>query len=49
MEHVRFKNSFAENIFRLKYSQGPGDTWDDLADRVVEDVCAVRGGARNVR
>ena len=44
MEHNRFKNSFAANIFRLKYANNPGDTWDDLADRVVEDVCGTRWG-----
>jgi len=43
--HVqRFKNSFAETIFRTKYAQGPEDTWDALAERVVEDVCGTRWG-----
>lgn len=40
----RFKNSFGENIFRYKYSQGPADTWDNLAERLVEDVCGSRWG-----
>jgi len=40
----RFRNSFGENIFNNKYRQGPGDTWDKLADRLVEDVCGTRGG-----
>ncbi len=40
----RFKNTFAENIFRFKYAQGPADTWDKLADRLVEDVCGSRWG-----
>ena len=40
----RFRTSFAENIFRLKYSQGPEDTWDNLAIRVVDDVCGTSGG-----
>jgi len=40
----RFKTTFAENIFRQKYAQGPNDTWDALADRLVEDVCGSRGG-----
>ena len=44
MEFKRFKNSFAENIFRFKYAQGPGDTWASLAERVVEDVCGTRWG-----
>lgn len=39
-----FKNSFAENVFRFKYAQGPGDTWSKLADRLVEDVCGTRNG-----
>jgi ribonucleoside-diphosphate reductase alpha chain len=40
----RFKNSFAENVFNCKYRQGPEDSWDQLADRVVEDVCGSRWG-----
>lgn len=40
----RFRNSFGENIFNNKYRQGPGDTWDKLADRLVEDVCGTRWG-----
>ena len=39
-----FRNSFAENVFRFKYAQGPGDTWAKLADRLIEDVCGTRGG-----
>ena len=38
----RFKTSFASNIFHLKYAQGPEDTWDALADRLVDDVCGTR-------
>lgn len=38
----RFKTSFSETIFRNKYAQGPNDSWDALADRVVEDVCGSR-------
>lgn len=44
MQVNRFKNSFAENIFKNKYAQGPTDTWDALADRLVEDVCGTRWG-----
>ena len=44
MEVNRFKNSFAANIFRLKYAQGNNDTWDSLAERLVEDVCGTRWG-----
>lgn len=40
----RFRNSFGENIFRHKYAQGPADTWDKLAERLVEDVCGTRNG-----
>lgn len=40
----RFKTTFAENIFKQKYAQGPNDTWDALADRLVEDVCGTRWG-----
>jgi ribonucleoside-diphosphate reductase alpha chain len=39
-----FKTQFGENIFRLKYAQGPGDTWAKLAERLVEDVCGTRFG-----
>ena len=44
MQINRFKNSFSENIFKNKYAQGPDDTWDALADRLVEDVCGTRWG-----
>lgn len=43
-EKNRFRNSFGGNVFRLKYAQGPGDTWDKLSERLVEDVCGTRGG-----
>lgn len=44
MEYNRFKTSFAANIFRNKYAQGPDDTWDALCDRLVDDVCGTRNG-----
>jgi len=44
MQKNRFKNSLAEHIFHNKYAQGPDDTWDALAERVVEDVCGTRWG-----
>lgn len=44
MEKQRFKNSFASNVFRFKYAQGPDDSWDNLAERLVEDVCGTRWG-----
>ena len=40
----RFKNSFSENVFNLKYRQGPNDSWDSLCERLVEDVCGSRWG-----
>lgn len=39
-----FKTEFAERVFRLRYAQGPNDTWEELARRVVEDVCGRRWG-----
>lgn len=44
MKINRFKTAFAENIFRSKYAQGPNDSWDALAERLVEDVCGSRWG-----
>ena len=44
MQKNRFKTEFAENIFKFKYAQGPSDSWDALADRLVEDVCGTRWG-----
>lgn len=38
----RFKTDFAERIFRHKYAQGPNDSWDALAERLVADVCGPR-------
>ena len=48
MQVNRFKTTFAENIFRQKYAQGPNDSWDALADRLVEDVCGSRQGTLSV-
>jgi ribonucleoside-diphosphate reductase alpha chain len=42
----RFKNNIARNVFRQKYAQGPEDSWDALADRLVEDVCGTRWGTQ---
>lgn len=41
---TKFRTTFGENIFRTKYAQGPADTWDQLAERLVEDVCGTRWG-----
>lgn len=40
----RFRSNLGENVFRFKYAQGVNDTWDALADRLVEDVCGTRNG-----
>jgi hypothetical protein len=45
MQVQRFKTSFAETIFRQKYAQGPNDSWDALAERLIDDVCGSRGGS----
>jgi ribonucleoside-diphosphate reductase alpha chain len=37
-----FNNTFSETIFHHKYANGPDDTWGNLAERVVEDVCGSR-------
>lgn len=44
MEHSRFKTPLAENIFKQKYAISEADSWDNLAMRVVEDVCGTRNG-----
>jgi ribonucleoside-diphosphate reductase alpha chain len=41
----RFKTTFARNIFQQKYAQGSTDSWDALAERLVEDVCGTRWGS----
>lgn len=38
-EKTEFRNTFAQNIFRFKYAQGPADTWSKLAERLIDDVC----------
>jgi ribonucleoside-diphosphate reductase alpha chain len=47
MQKQRFKTEFAETIFRNKYAQGPNDSWDALAERIVEDVCGSRWGSQS--
>ena len=44
MQINRFKNSFSETIFRQKYAQGPNDTWDAVADRLIDGVVGTVGG-----
>jgi len=40
----RFRTELGENIFRNKYAQGANDSWDNLAIRLVDDVCGTSGG-----
>lgn len=44
MQVNRFKNSFATNVFNLKYRQDQNDSWDSLCERLVEDVAGTRWG-----
>lgn len=46
MTQKEFRNTFGENIFRYKYSQGAGDTWSKLCERLVDDVCGTMGGTK---
>lgn len=46
MERNPFKTSFAQNIFRQKYALSEADSWDNLAIRVVDDVCGTQGGKK---
>jgi ribonucleoside-diphosphate reductase alpha chain len=39
----KFRSDLGRNIFYSKYAQGVEDTWDALAERLVEDVCGSRG------
>lgn len=39
-----FRNAFAENIFKLKYAKFPGETWEQRAADIVEDVCGTQWG-----
>ena len=44
MVDSQFRTPIAENIFRHKYAQGPNDSWDILARRLVEHVCGTNNG-----
>lgn len=35
---MEFKTIFSNDIFKLKYANGPNDTWSNLSNRVVSDV-----------
>jgi len=39
-----FRNSFSENIFKLKYAQRKDETWAERAHAIVEDVTGSRWG-----
>lgn len=44
MTKSQFRSKLGENVFRFKYAQGPQDSWDACAERIVEDVCGSRWG-----
>lgn len=41
---TEFRSSFAEEIFRSKYQNRPGQSWADKARLIVNDVCAQHMG-----
>src|SRR5205823_7649091 len=43
MRNDPFRNSIGRNVFQGKYAQGAGDSWYQLAVRVVDDVCGTMG------
>ena len=34
-----FRTELGANVFRQKYGQGPNDSWDNLAERLIDQVC----------
>lgn len=46
MNKSEFRSQLGENVFRFKYAQGPADTWAQVAERIVEDVCGTRWGTQ---
>ena len=38
-ENPTFRSKFSEDIFNLKYAHSGCETWYQLADVLVEDVC----------
>ncbi len=40
-ENMGFRTSFAKNIFVNKYAKPWAQTWEELADCIVDDVCGV--------
>lgn len=41
---MSFRTNLGQNVFRHKYAQGDGDTWEMLAYRCVDSVCGTVGG-----
>jgi ribonucleoside-diphosphate reductase alpha chain len=41
-----FRSALGENVFRFKYAQNPSDSWQQVAERLVEDVCGTRWGTQ---
>lgn len=39
-----FRNDLAKNVFHQKYAQGSSDSWDNLAERLIDHVCGVGYG-----
>ena len=39
----RFRTEIGANVFFQKYAQGGNDSWDNLAIRLVDDVCGTMG------
>ena len=45
----QFRNKFSEDIFKYKYAHEGCDTWSQLADTLVKDVCgSLRQGEENL-
>jgi len=44
MSKAKFKTQFAANVFNFKYARFLGETWDNRAYEIVEDVCGLGFG-----
>ena len=44
MNKKRFRTELAVNIFRQKYSQGTNDSWDNLVERMIDQICGAKYG-----
>lgn len=47
MQSNNFRTHLGKSIFQNKYAQGAGDSWHQLAVRVVDDVCGTMGGTQH--